>query len=66
MEKDDPKLQEAVKICQNILKTVRNKIDYPTTVSLNNFLRAASFGSSRKKLTTKDLDKIINIATRIK
>jgi hypothetical protein len=66
MEKDDPKLCEAIKISQNIIKTSADKISHTTSVSINNFLRAASFASTRKKLTIKDIEKIFSIAKNIK
>jgi guanylate kinase len=66
MEKNDPKLLEAVKIAQNILKTSAKKIQHNTASSVNNFLMAASNGQTAKKLKEKDIEKIINIAKSIK
>ena len=66
MDKHDPKLLEAIALAQNILKTSGKKLHHNVASSVNNFLRSASNGQTRKKLKEKDLEKIVNIAKSIK
>jgi hypothetical protein len=66
MNKNDPELLVVIKLAQNILKSSARKLDHNTAASVNNFLMAASNSQKIKKLTERDLIKIINIAKSIK
>jgi|TARA_R110000868_G_scaffold155583_2_gene381991 hypothetical protein len=65
-DRNHPFLLETIKIAQNILKTSIKKIHPNVVNSINNFLRNASFASTRKYIKETDLIKIINIAKNIK
>jgi hypothetical protein len=66
MNKDDPKLLEAILLAQTTIRTSSKKMDRNAIAVLNKFLNDSTFALKRKKITDRTLEKIVNIAKSIK
>ncbi len=61
----DTELLQAQKIAHNLLKHHAKLLEQNQAATLNNFLRAMTFGSQRKKITKRQCYTVMNIGTEV-
>jgi len=61
----DIELLQAQKIAHNLLKHHAQLLGQNQAATLNNFLRAMTFGSQRKKITKRQCYTVMNIGTEV-